>query len=210
MTAHDSETERRILDAADAVFLRRGTAGARMQEIADEAGVDKALLHYYFRSKDRLAAAVFQRAARELFPFAVVTIASNLPLEEKVERFIHLYLDTIRRNPHLPGYILSELHHHPERAGQLLETLVGRPAEGLAPPVLETLGAQIEERVRAGRMHPIAPEQFVLNLISLCIFPFAAKPLIQVLLGLDEGDFDRLIDERRTDLPGFFLRALRP
>ena len=64
--------------------------------------------------------------------------------------------------------------------------------------------------MRAGRMHPIAPEQFVLNLISLCIFPFAAKPLIQVLLGLDEGDFDRLIDERRTDLPGFFLRALRP
>ena len=77
----DRDTEDRILDAAHAVFLRRGTAGARMQEVADEAGVNKALLHYYFRSKDQLAQSVFQRALGELLPQAMDILRSPLAIE---------------------------------------------------------------------------------------------------------------------------------
>lgn len=207
----DGQTEQRILDAAHRVFLRLGTAGARMQDIAREAGVNQALLHYYFRSKDRLAEAVFQRAARELFPPIVAILGSDASLEEKVERVVHHELDTLLRTPHLPGYILGEVHQHPERAHQLFNVLTGMRVEGVALGAFALVGAQVEEAVRAGRMRPIHPRQFIVNLVSLCIFPFAARPMLAALLGLDGDDaFAAFIAERRRELPGIFWRGLQP
>src|SRR3954454_23020437 len=89
----DGRTEERILHAAHAIFLRRGTAGARMQEIAAEAGVNQALLHYYFRSKDRLARAAFERAAAQLLPAVIAVLASDLALDAKVTRVVEIELD---------------------------------------------------------------------------------------------------------------------
>src|SRR3954471_20528629 len=93
----DGDTERKILDAAHRVFVRSGTAGARTQEIAAAAGVNSALLHYYFRSKDRLAAAVFLRAAGDLFPAVFGVLVSDLPLEQKVRRVIEVELERLSR-----------------------------------------------------------------------------------------------------------------
>ena len=202
--------EERILDAAHRVFLRRGSAGARTQEIADEAGVNKALLHYYFRTKERLAAAVFQRAATKLMPPVIATLASDHELETKIARVIDIELDVLLEHPYLPGYIISELTHNPARARELLGALAGVSVDELAPRLFDTLGRQIRARVREGRMRPIAPDQFMLNLLSLCIFPFAARPMVQAILGLDDADFTRLIARRKRDLPIFFLHGLRP
>jgi TetR/AcrR family transcriptional regulator len=210
-TAGDTpNAEERILDAAHRVFLRRGSAGARTQEIADEAGVNKALLHYYFRTKERLAAAVFRRAATRLMPPVIATLASDEELETKVERVIEIELDVLLRHPYLPGYIISELTHQPGRARELIAALTGVSIDDLAPRVVDTLGRQIRARVRDGRMRPTAPDQFILNLLSLCIFPFAARPMVQAVLGLDDDDFARLIARRKRDLPMFFLQGLRP
>jgi TetR/AcrR family transcriptional regulator len=206
----DSRTEQRILDAAHEVFVRRGTAGARMKEIADAAGVNQALLHYYFRSKDRLAQAVFQRAARQLLPRVVELLSSDAPIEEKVEQVIRTELEHLARTPFLPGYLIGELNHDPDRASQLIQAITGLETARLAPPVLRRLERQIDERVRAGAMRPIAAEQFIINLISLCIFPFAARPMLMALLGLDDKGFQRLIARRKRELTAFFLNALRP
>jgi TetR/AcrR family transcriptional regulator len=210
VAAPDSETEERILDAAHAVFLRRGTAGARTQEIADEAGVNKALLHYYFRSKERLAEAVFRRAARRLLPPVLTIISSRLTIEEKVRQIVAHQLDVLSEVPDLPGYVLSELHHHPERIEQLMSSLSGMAANQIAPLILTRLGAQIDEEVAAGRMRPIAPEQFMINLVSLCIYPFAARPMVTFLIGRGADGFRAFIEERKRTLPEFFLHALRP
>jgi AcrR family transcriptional regulator len=150
----DGDTERRILDAARVVFVRRGTAGARMQEIAEEAGVNQALLHYYFRTKERLAATVFREAAARLLPAALGVFSSDMPLEEKVERFVHIYIDTVRETPFIPGYMLSELHHHPERLTAMLDAAGVKPAP-IADAMRKKLSLQIEERVRQKKMRPI-------------------------------------------------------
>src|SRR3954470_13143769 len=121
----DGETEQRILDAARTVFIRDGTAGARMQEIAREAGVNQALLHYYFRSKEGLSAAVFEQFASRLFPALIQILGGDELLDDKIDRIIALYLDNLSQNPFLPGYLLSELHHHPERVQQLLASAAG-------------------------------------------------------------------------------------
>src|SRR5690242_15629993 len=89
----DGDTEQRILDAAHTVFLRRGTAGARMQEIAAEARVNQALLHYYFRTKEQLARAAFERAGSQLMPAVIQEVGSDRPLDEKVRRVVALELD---------------------------------------------------------------------------------------------------------------------
>ena len=206
----DIETEQRILDAARKVFIGRGTAGARMQEIAREAGVNQALLHYYFRSKERLAAAVFQQVAGRILPVLIETLGSDMPLDGKIERVIALYIENMARNPFLAGYIISELHHHPERAAQLLGGAIGADPRRVVPPALQKLREQIEAAQAAGEMGAIAPQQFVINLVSLCVFPFAARPMLSVILGMDDAAFARFIEQRKTDLPAFFRRALRP
>jgi TetR/AcrR family transcriptional regulator len=205
----DGATERRILDAAHAVFLRRGTAGARTQEIADEAGVNKALLHYYFRSKSRLADAVFQRVAAGIFARLGEAAGSDAELEDKVRRIIDIYLDQLAKTPYVPVYVLSELNQHPERAGQFLEAI--RPRDGReVPAFLAKLAMQIQARVRAGKMRPIPPRQFIVNLASLCVFPFAARPIVCTMLSLDDRGFNDFIAERKNSLADFFLSGLRP
>jgi AcrR family transcriptional regulator len=206
----DGDTEQRILDAAHRVFLHRGTAGARMQEIADEADVNKALLHYYFRSKARLAEAVFRHAAQQLLPPVIAILASDLELADKVERVVDLELRHLARSPYLPGYLLSELNHHPERAHLVVTAIAGLPPEKVRATVLDALRRQIDARVRTGAMRAIAPEQFVVNLLSLCVFPFAARPMLTIILGLDDKGFQRFIERRRNELVPFFLGALRP
>ena len=206
----DADTEQRILDAAHRVFIRTGTAGARTQEIAAEAGVNSALLHYYFRSKDRLSDAVFQRVAKGIFARLVDAAGSDLALEDKVRRLIDIYLDQLSRTPYVPGYVISELNQHPERALQFLDAV--RPAVGATgvPAFLVKLAEQIQERVRAGTMRPVSPRQFIANLASLCVFPFAARPMLCAVLGLDDRGFDAFIAERKQGLADFFLSGLRP
>ena len=148
----DGDTEQRILDAAHAVFTRSGTAGARTQEIAKEAGVNPALLHYYFRSKERLAQAVFTRAAGQLLPAVVRILASDRPLEDKVREVVDVELTALSNAPYLPGYILSELAHHPERAPQLVAA-VGVTPDAVGGAVFGTLQKQIDAEVRRIFLH---------------------------------------------------------
>jgi AcrR family transcriptional regulator len=210
-TQRDVTTETRILDAAHVVFLRVGTAGARMQEIADEAGVNKALLHYYFRNKERLAAAVFERVARGLFARLGMVATAHVDLETKVRRIVATYLDEFVRTPYAPGYMICEMNQNPARAAQLLE-MVGAPvtAGNGTVPFLGALAAQIDQRVAAGEMRPIEPRQFVANLVSLCVFPFAARPMLCAVFGMDDAGFQAFVEERKATLPDFFLNALRP
>jgi len=206
----DGETEERILQAARTVFVRRGTAGARMQEIAEEAGVNQALLHYYFRSKDRLAQAVFRDVAGRMVPSIVALFGSEISVEQKVVQFVHLYIDVLRHSPFIPGYIVAELHFNPERLTALASEIAGTHPANVMQSFLPRLGAQIDEQVRIGAMRSIAPDQFLVNLVALCVFPFVARPVLRIVFGQDDAAFSRFLDERRAELPEFILNALRP
>lgn len=212
LTSHSErnrQTEQRILAAARQVFVRRGTVGARMQEIAAEAGVNQALLHYYFRTKDHLAAVVFREAAARLLPAIAELLGSDASIEEKVESFVHLYIDSVRQNPFVPGYLVSELHQQPERLTALIEA-AGPGVRMAADAVRQRLGAQLSEAAVAGEIRAITAEQFFVNMVALCVMPFLARPLLHALLGMDPESFDRFLDERRAELPGFIIRGLRP
>ena len=206
----DADTESRILDAAHTVFLRRGTAGARMTEIAREAGVNHALLHYYFRNKQRLAEAVFRRAIGQFFPLMIGILSSDAPIEEKVRRVAAAQIDMLLENRDLPGYLLAELNHYPERASQLLSTMAGTSPSNVRARLFGTLGKQLQAAAERGTIQPIAPQAFVLNLVSMIVYPFAARPLVMAIMGLDDAAFDAMMVRRKAELPAFYLAALRP
>jgi TetR/AcrR family transcriptional regulator len=208
--AKDSDTERRILDAARTVFIRRGTAGARMQEIAEEASVNQALLHYYFRSKERLGEAVFTEIAGRMFPAIIGILGGDFTIDEKIDRVVETYLDIMSRSPFLPGYILSELHHHPERIPRLIGNVAGTSLSSALTPALDKLDRQLASEARKGRIRRISAQQFVVNLLSLCVFPFAARPMFRAAFDLDDEGFTRMIATRRKELPQFIRNALRP
>jgi len=209
-TPLDADTETRILDAAHAVFMRRGTAGARMTEIAREAGVNHALVHYYFRSKQRLAEAVFRRAIGQFFPAMIGVLASDAPLEDKVRMVAAAQIDMLQKNRYLPGYLLAELNHYPERAEQLLSTMSGTTPANLRARLFGTLGKQLEDAARSGLLREIRPQEFVLNLVSMIVYPFAARPLVMAIMGMDDATFTAAMEERKKEIPAFFLSALRP
>jgi TetR/AcrR family transcriptional regulator len=185
------------------VFLRKGTANSRTQEIADEAGVNKALVHYYFGTKATLADAIFERAISTILPRIFGILADpNRAIEQKVPDIVREQIDFHTARPYLAGYVVSEMHAEPDRIGRLFAKTGGAP--------LDVIRRQLREAARAGTMRPISAEQFVVNLMSLLVFPFAIRPALGALLALDPTRWTAFLEERRRILPDFFLAGLRP
>lgn len=202
-TGREPDTRERILDAAHRVFLRAGTAKARTQEIASEAGVNKALLHYYFGSKAALADAVFTHHLLSFMP-RIFGILGDPALEiaEKVRAVVREQIAFHRERPYLAGFLAAECHAEPDRIAGLMAP-VG------APP-LHVLARQLHDAAEAGTMRRIAVEQFVATLLGAIVLPFVLRPLMKNLLSLHGDRFDAFLDERNTVLPEFILAGLRP
>jgi AcrR family transcriptional regulator len=199
----DRETRERILDAAHAVFLRKGTASSRTQEIAAEAGVNKALVHYYFGTKAALADAIFEREMAALTPLIFGILADeNRSIEQKVRDIVRVQIEFHSARPYLAGYMISEMHAEPERVAAMV-------AKRGSPP-RDVLRRQIQEGVKAGTLRPISAEQFIVNLMGLLIFPFALRPGLSVLLNLDPTSWAAFMEERKRLLPDLILAGLRP
>jgi TetR/AcrR family transcriptional regulator len=199
----DQETRDRIVAAAHTVFLRKGTAGSRTQEIADEAGVNKALVHYYFGTKAALADAIFERALGEIVPRIFGILADpGRTIEQKVPAIVREQIAFHAERPYFAGYMVSELHSEPDR----IVRLMGR--RGKIP--LDVLRRQLREAAAAGTMRRITAEQFVANMMGLLIFPFAIRLALCELLSLDEAGWRGFLEDRRRILPEFILSGLRP
>jgi len=193
-------TEEKILEAAKKVFHRKGFEGARMQEIADEAEINKALLHYYFRSKENLFEAVFKDAFYKLIGRAKEVFLSEAPLKEKIQEFLGYYLDILRENSYIPWFILNGMYSRPDLLQDIFEQFQNTP-----PKLLEHLRNQI--RKEYGK--EINPFHLWLNVISLSIFPVVAKPLIREIFQLPEEMYQQILEERRTEVPLFIANALK-
>ena len=123
MSENEKLTEEKIFEAATIVFEEEGLSGARMQSIADRAGINKALLHYYFRTKDHLFEAVFTKLAKKMFMKFNPIFENHLSLEEKIRFFFKEHISFMQQNPKLPGFILNEINHNPQRIQKLIKNI---------------------------------------------------------------------------------------
>ncbi len=199
MTGLDINTEQSILKAARKIFTHKGFDGARMQEIANEAGINKALLHYYFRSKDKLFEAIFKDVLNTVFPKIISVLMSPVPLFEKIEKVSFNYIEMLKRNPDIAIFVFHEISRNPQR-------LVGNFKNVGAE--FEIISMQIAEEVTAGNIIPIKAEHLIANLISLCVFPFIAKPVLMGMTGMDQDAWFRFLEERKQIIPQSIITAL--
>jgi len=199
--SEELQTEEQILEAAKKIFQEQGFAGARMQEIADEAGINKSMLHYYFRSKDKLFQKVFQESVRQFFPVIFNVLASDLALVSKIEKLVETYYDIFREHPHLPRFVIHEMNQHPNRFKEFIkEAGIEVPAKFIK---------QIRAEVEAGEMKPIQPQEFIINTIGLCVFPVIAKPMIETVFQMDDEQYRQFLEKRKKELPTFILNAVK-
>ena len=201
MSEKDLNTEQKILAAANKVFVEKGLEGSRMQEIADEAGINKALLHYYFRSKDKLFEAVFIEAFNKMVLQVIGLLKTDLPLFDKITLFTEQYIDLFIKNPFIPGFVLHELSRNPDRVVDLISNM------GIQP---EIFIHQIQQEIEQGRIIPIDPRQLIVNMLAMCIFPFVAKPILNTIIFQGNTDaFNEFIEDRKTAVPKFIINSIK-
>jgi len=199
--AEESNTESEILEAAKKVFQRKGLFGARMQEIADDAGINKALLHYYYRSKQLLFEAVFKQAFNLMAPKLNEIINSDLDLEEKIRQFSKNYISFVIKHPYLPNFVIQELNSNPDFVSQLVSEKHF--------PNIKNFKKQVDELVAAGKIRPIASNQLFINVMALNIFPFIGSPLLKGFTEMDDKAYQQMLEKRKTEVAEFVINAIK-
>lgn len=202
MTENDKLTEEKIFEAATDVFVDKGMDGARMQDIASHAGINKALLHYYYRTKDQLFNAVFEMiAARILKKFAPV-FDENLSLEEKIRFFFKEHIAFLQENPKLPGFILNEINRNPARIKKLLKNIH-------FDSLWEKLYQQHKAELGKYNITEANLPQVMTSIAAISVFPFAARGIIEGILEKVDVNFNDYIEERKVFAADFVIRALK-
>jgi len=197
----DTSTESGILEAAKRIFQQKGMDGARMQEIADEAGINKALLHYYYRSKQLLFEAVFKSAFLLLAPQLNKVLNDDSSLFDKIKNFTNNYISFVIKHPYLPNFIIQELNRNPD--------FITKLTSEQHFPTIEKFKKQVQENIDAGIIKPIKTEQLLINVVALNIFPFIAAPLLKGFLSINDEDYKQLVEDRKTEVSAFIINSIK-
>lgn len=191
-------TESRILQAAEEVFVRDGYDGARMQDIADKAGINKALLHYYFRSKDGLFEKVLLSKYAQFWPKVEHLLTSDLRLIDCFEQIVEIYYDLLEANPMLPFFIITASHRD---ARFILDIKNELP---------RLTFRKIQEAIDSGEVRPVNPAQFILSFMGMCVFPYLSRPMWTAILDVNDEAFRGFMRERRAEIKIYVRAMLTP
>lgn len=199
----DLSTEEKIKEAARQIFQQKGFAGTRTRDIAEAAGINLALLNYYYRSKEKLFTIVMEESLRALFQQVLQIICNeSTSLSEKIDIIVNLYMDILMDNPNLPLFILSEIQSDPN----IFKQKIGL---SLSFVYHSSLIKQGMSHLKQVGLENINPGHFIINIVSMTIFPFMAKPFILTMFELEDNDFRQFVNERRLLIPMWIKNMLQ-
>jgi len=202
MTEKDRQTEEKIFESATEVFLERGMDGARMRDIADHAGINKALLHYYYRTKDHLFNAVFENIAGRILKKFSPVLDPSLSLDDKIRFFYREHINFLQENPRLPGFFLNEINRNPERVKKLIS---GFDLNNLWLLIYTQHKKELDEYKIDASMMP----QVMSSIVALSVFPFAARGIFEAIFEKQGMSFNRYLEERKEFAADFVINALK-
>ena len=198
--------EELILEAAEREFLIKGYAGARTVAIAEAAGVTHAMLHYYFRSKEKLFEQIMSRKINIMRDLMMESVGNHgMPLFEKIRLTIENHMQFLAANPDLPRFLVNEVFGQPERMGMIRKMI-----EFHAPRVVESLQRQIDEYASRRECRRVDARMLILDFVSLNVFSFVAMPLADVLMGDLRIGSERFLSERTKENVDTIMRKLKP
>jgi len=202
MTEKDRQTEEKIFESAMEVFTEKGMDGARMQDIADHAGINKALLHYYYRSKEHLFEAVFEKMAAVMFSRFSPVFDEKTSLEDKIRFFFREHISFLQKNPRLPAFILNEVNRNPARIKKLIQRYN-------INEFWNTLESQHHDELIRYNIRREKMAQLMTSIAAISIFPFAARGIMEVLFEKSGQDFNDYLEQRKDFAAEFVIRALK-
>ena len=201
-TSGGESTEERIKEAARKLFTQKGFAATRTRDIAQEAGLNLALLNYYFRSKQKLFDLVMMENFRKFLAGMTVNFQDKtLSMEKRVEKIVTAYVDFLTEFPDLPLFILNEIQGNPSRLAAKVNEQVG--------PMRSQFFKELMESKKEGKVD-LEPFHFVANLVGLTVFPFVSRPLLQRVTGVNDEQFNQLMQERKKLVPIWIGMMMRP
>lgn len=193
----DLGAEERIKQAATRLFAKNGFAGTRTRDIAQEAGINLALLNYYFRSKEKLFDLVMLEAMQD-FMRSIASIVNNkdMSLEVKLENLVQNYFQLFLVQPDLPLFVMNELRTNPKRL------------EGHLGIKKVIVGSHFFEQIKKRTPKKVNPFQFLMNTMALTVFPFLAAPMLKIIGDMDESAYLQILEERKKKIPQWILAQL--
>lgn len=203
MDSRRQEVENRIIEEAESVFLEKGYRGATMRGIAGKANINLAMLNYYFKSKDNLFDIIFNKIFSMAYGRVTRIIFTDKTIFEKITEFTAFYIEMLGHHPRIPNFILHELSCNPDR---LLKRIRGKKE---VAEVYDAMRKQIEEEVKAGIIRPFDPVDLFVNIGALCVFPFAAKPIVEEIAKMSGKSFPALIKQREQTVAEFIIRGIK-
>lgn len=197
--------EQTILESATELFLKKGFKATSTTEIAKEAGCNQALVHYYYRTKDRLFEAIFQQKVK-FFVGALLDIGKEeLPFLEKLEKKVISHFEAIESNPRLPLFFLNELSANPDR----IETI--KQAVGTLPQqAVHQLETELNSEIEKGAVRPISVRDLLMSIVSLNIMAFMGAPMFKVMTGMSEEEYQKFLNQRKMENVRIVLKSLEP
>jgi AcrR family transcriptional regulator len=189
MGAEEAQTEKLIKEKAKILFFQKGFLDATTQEIADEAGVNRALIHYYFRSREQMLDILLVETIQEKKDRVRSILTSDLPFREKIARYIDTVVDYGLSWPYLENFIISETARHPDKVKDICSKDRVKTSD--------LISAGLEEEIRKKRIAPISAVHFMVNLSALCNYPLLAKSVLQTIHGMTDAAYRKFLVERK-------------
>ncbi|WP_422080851.1 TetR/AcrR family transcriptional regulator [Ulvibacterium sp.] len=186
-----NETEQKILEAAKIIFIQKGFAGARMQEIADKAEINKAMLHYYFKSKRKLFEGIVTANVQIMAPKLSAVLSTNGSVYDKLCLLVDTYIDTIVQNPDMPMFLLHEMAQGNKDSIEKMKQIIDDDHS------LLKFMDQMHEEQEQGVLKPVPPEHIMLTTMSLIVFPFIARPIFERMLEIPSDFYIKMMSERK-------------
>lgn len=196
--------EQDIIDAARKVFHEKGYKESTMRDIAAEANINMAMLHYYFRSKDNLFYLVFDEAFKMLYSDVIKILSNNeLDLFEKIRTIVSEYITFFSEKPYLPQFIMGEIIRNPEKIGERMQRNTNLIV------AFRIFTEQLKKECEKGTIQQISALSLILNIISLCVFPAVARPLINEVVGVEIAAYDVANEARKKEVADFIIKAIK-
>jgi TetR/AcrR family transcriptional regulator len=191
MSIKDSKTEQHIKETARRIFLKEGRMLATTQDITDAAGVNRTLLHYYFRSREILFDLVFQEALTQLRERLHEVLGADMPFREKIETIIEVFFDELTELPYLETFIALQLNQNPEKYEDMFVHLPGGKER------IRNFLKEIQAEMEKGTIPIMKPMNFFISLFALLAYPYVARPIYKNMFSLSDGAYNKLLPERK-------------
>ncbi len=197
--------EEAILEQATALFLEKGFKATSTSEIARAVGCNQALVHYYYRTKERLFEAIFQKKIKFFIGSLLYIGNEDLPYKEKLAKKIESHFEAIRLEPKLPLFFFSELGMNPERLKAVRETLGDMPQEAI-----EQMNRELQDEIKKGSVRPITIYDLLMTIVSLNIIAFLGEPIFKTITRISDEEYQSLLDRRKKENVHIILSSLVP